>query len=414
VAVDARLPYGRWGGVQEVVCGLASGLGSLDGEDRFVFVLQDGSQSWLEPHLRGPASAITVGRRSGRTLSRHWFDRISTSLPFLESTADTLAAALPERLAKIPNSDGTGKRLGVDLIHFAMPQAYRTTLPSIYQPHDLLHVHYPQLLGRARSRYRARAYSAFAHRAAFVVAMTEWGRRDLLTHIGVAPERVAVIPWAPAIQLSVASAVPGLAAEGSVPASPFLLYPAQAWPHKNHARLLEAVALLRARGIHVVVVCTGRLNEHSKRVREHAARLGVSDLVQFPGYVSAPHLRALYDAATALIFPSRFEGWGLPVVEAFALGLPVACSNVTALPEVAGEAALLFDPDDVVGMAEAMQRLLEDEALRADLRHRGHRRASGLSWNHTARTFRALYRLATDQDPSTEDQALVAPPTLVA
>jgi glycosyltransferase involved in cell wall biosynthesis len=109
-----------------------------------------------------------------------------------------------------------------------------------------------------------------------------------------------------------------------------------------------------------------------------------------------------------------FEGWGLPVVEAFSLGIPVACSNAAALPEVASGAALLFDPENKDAIAGAVLRLWEDEALREDLRRRGRARAAQLSWDKTARTFRSIYRLVAGRALSEEDRVLLGPPTFLS
>jgi glycosyltransferase involved in cell wall biosynthesis len=132
----------------------------------------------------------------------------------------------------------------------------------------------------------------------------------------------------------------------------------------------------------------------------------------FPGFVSSLELRGLYELGTALVFPSRFEGWGLPVCEAFDAGLPVASSSATGLPDVVGDAGLLFDPDDVPEMARQLQRLWTDGDLRADLRERGKKRAARFSFDHTAKLFRAHYRQIGGRGLSEEDRILLANPPL--
>ena len=136
----------------------------------------------------------------------------------------------------------------------------------------------------------------------------------------------------------------------------FLLYPAKPWPHKNHDRLLEALAMIRDRtGSVIPLVCSGARAADFSRVSDRARELGLP--VIFPGFVGPKELRGLYELATGLAFPSRFEGWGLPVCEAFSAGLPVVSSSATGLPELVGDAALIFDPESTEQIAEAVQRV---------------------------------------------------------
>ena len=313
----------------------------------------------------------------------------------------------------VPRSDGFLESLGVDLIHFTTQQAFLTSVTSIYQIHDLLHVHHPGLLTPLQVKYRERAYRAFCEQATVVSVMTEWGRGDVCRWAGLPPERVARVPWAaapgPTVAVDEGRPVP-------IPDLPerFLLYPAQTWPHKNHLRLVEAVALLRNRGLDVTVVCTGRLNEHYPAIQRRVTQLQLTREVRFPGYVTDVDLATLYQRATALIFPSLFEGWGLPLVEAFGRGLPVASSNASVLPEVAGDAALMFDPEGPEAIADAIARIWTDDELRRRLAERGRLRVASLSWERTARTFRAIYRMVAGRPLSDEDRALLEPPTMRA
>ncbi len=153
----------------------------------------------------------------------------------------------------------------------------------------------------------------------------------------------------------------------AVPSFPFALYPAQVWEHKNHLRLLDAVALLRDRGVVVPVVCPGQPNPRLRQVRRHAAKVGVDGLVTFPGYLSDAQLAGLYERARCLVFPSLFEGFGFPVLEAFVAALPVACASATSLEELAGPAAVQFDGTVVEAIAEALREVWADDGRRAEL-----------------------------------------------
>jgi glycosyltransferase involved in cell wall biosynthesis len=308
----------------------------------------------------------------------------------------------------IPASNGLLERFKPDLVHFATQQGLRTSIPSIYQPHDLLHRHYPELLSPLQVAYRDRAYRTFCSQASMVAVMTEWGRRDLSAAFGIPVSRIAVVPWAPVVGI-------GARPDDNVLDLPerFLLYPAQTWPHKNHLRLLAAIRLAADRGTTVSLVCTGRLNEHFVEIQRRALELGVERQVRFLGFVDQAAMPELYRRATALIYPSLFEGWGLPVVEAFAFGLPVVSANSTVLPEVSGGAALEFDPADVSAMCQAIQRVWTDPGVRASLRAAGIERARSLSWTRTASIFQALYRRILGKTLSSEEVRLLMPPTLV-
>jgi glycosyltransferase involved in cell wall biosynthesis len=175
--------------------------------------------------------------------------------------------------------------------------------------------------------------------------------------------------------------------------------------------LLEALALIRAReDVAIPVVCPGTKNRHFGRIERRMRELGLGDTTHFPGFVSPLELRGLYQLATALVFPSRFEGWGLPICEAFSAGLPVAASSATSVPDLVGDAGLLFDPDDPEEMAASVLRLWRDPVLRQTLASRGAARAEVLTFDHTARLFRAHYRRLCGAALSTEDRILLATP----
>jgi glycosyltransferase involved in cell wall biosynthesis len=243
--------------------------------------------------------------------------------------------------------------------------------------------------------------------------MTSWGRRDFIESYGLPEEKVWVVPGASVLleyPAPSAEDLDGIRARLALPDG-FLLYPAQPWPHKNHELLLEALALIRERtGTAIPLVCSGAEPGAFHQVRDRAIDLDLGPTTIFPGFVSPKDLRGLYELATALVFPSRFEGWGLPVCEAFSAGLPVASSTSTGLPELVGDAGLLFDPDSTEQIADATQRLWTDEGLRRDLSERGRKRSELFSWDHTARLFRAHYRRIDGQSLAEEDRILLAAP----
>jgi glycosyltransferase involved in cell wall biosynthesis len=164
-------------------------------------------------------------------------------------------------------------------------------------------------------------------------------------------------------------------------------------PHKNLTRLIGAVALIPAER-RPLLVLPGYPTSHEEELRELARTLGVADDVRFEGWVSADELDGLYAAADCFVFPSLYEGFGLPVLEAMARGVPVATSGRASLAEVAGDAALTFDPEDEASIAEAIEALLGDDALSDRLRTAGRERAAGFTWERAAELTAASYRRA--------------------
>ena len=402
VCIDARLGSGRFGGVEQVVIGVASGLSRLgDGDEEYLFLTHPEHEDWLLPYLEGSCRPLhpRIGhaRRRARAIGRGLAERVP---------------AVGTRFS-VRRSDGTIEAAGADVVHFPFQDAFTTEVPSIYQPHDLQHVHLPEHFSPWIRKRREAIYRTHCERAEAVVAMTSWGRRDFIESYGLPEEKVWVVPGAsvlPEYPAPSPADLEEIRARLSLPDS-FLFYPAQPWPHKNHELLLEALAAIRERtGTPIPLVCTGAPAGQFHQVRDRAVDLGFEETVLFPGFVSPKELRALYELATALVFPSRFEGWGLPVCEAFSAGLPVASSSATGLPDLIGDAGLIFDPESTEGIADAVQRIWTDEGLRRTLAERGRERDGLFSWDRTARLFRAHYRRIGGQSLAEEDRILVAAP----
>jgi glycosyltransferase involved in cell wall biosynthesis len=404
VCIDARLRGGRFGGVEQVLIGIAAGLSKLeDGEEEFLFLINRGEEDWLRPHVSGPCRLLPTRRgrlqRRARAISRGLAER---------------APRIGTRFA-VRSSDGTVERAAVDLVHFPIQDAFVTDVPSIYQPHDLLHVHHPEFFSAWEWERRERIYRTHCERAQMVLAMTSWGKRDLIAHYGLPDEKVRVVPWGSVLWEYPRPSPADLKRLRDTLSLPdrFLLYPAQTWPHKNHETLLEALAVIRQReGLAVPVVCPGKRNRHFERIEPRMRELGLAETTLFPGFVTPRELRGLYELATALVFPSRFEGWGLPVCEAFSARLPVASSSATSLPDLVGDAGLLFDPDDPEEIAQSVLRLWRDPTLRRMLVERGRARDEQFSFDHTARLLRAHYRRIGGRKLSEEDRILLARPPL--
>lgn len=419
VCIDARLAGGgEPGGVEQFVLGLADGLSRLtDGDEEYLFLTYAGQDGWLKPHLNGACRIV-----HGTGATRHpGLARVLGVFPSVRAGARTLLAPLlqSKRLIlnlPLPRSDGMIERAGADLIHFPTQSAFLTGLPSIYHPWDLQHLHLPQYFSDEVIRRREIEYRAFCAQAHMVSVATVWQKRDLIEQYELPEEKVQVVAAASAL-----SACPDPSDRDlcealrkfSLPPH-FIFYPAQTWEHKNHIRLLEALALLRDQeGLNVSLVSSGRLNDFYPEIERRVRELNVQEQVRFLGFVSPLDVKCLYRLCRAMVFPTLFEGFGMPVVEAFMAGAPVACSNVTSLPALAGDAALIFDPRGTEEIAAAVRRLWTDDDLCLALAARGRERASAFSWAHTARLFRAHYRRLARRPLSAEDRKMLAASPLV-
>jgi glycosyltransferase involved in cell wall biosynthesis len=260
---------------------------------------------------------------------------------------------------------------GLDAVHYPLTIALpRVALPTAVTVHDLQHLDHPGLFSRAERLWRARTHERSARDADAVIVPSEFVRGRAIELLGLAPERVHAIPWG----VDHARFRPGPEEREE-----FLLYPARPWPHKNHERLFAAVALLRRERPGLRLVLTG--GGHEGRP--------VPEGVDVRGHVAPDELAALYRRAACLVFPSLYEGFGQPPLEALACATPVAASNLPALAEVVGEAAALFDPHDPEEIAAVVAGVLEaPERLSAA----GPARAARFSWAETARRHDEVYR----------------------
>ncbi len=313
-------------------------------------------------------------RRLGSNLEKVWFEQVS-----YPRAAQALAAAV----SHVP--------------YFASPAA--PTTPTVVTIHDLIPLLLPAYRGSAAVRAYMQLVARSARRATLVLTDAEATRPDIVRHLGIPPERVRAVPLAasPAYRpLEDREALAALRARYGLGES-FLLYLGAYDERRNLATLFRALAAAREREpalppLALAGVLPARDTAFAPDPRRLAAEAGASAGVQFLGCVPEGDKPALYSAALAFLFPSRYEGFGLPVLEALACGTPVVAANATTLPEVAGPGALLVDPGDVAGWAAAITRVATDPSLRSELRAAGLAHAARFSWQRTARETVAAYR----------------------
>jgi glycosyltransferase involved in cell wall biosynthesis len=271
-------------------------------------------------------------------------------------------------------------------------------LPSVVSIPDLQPEFYPDFFKKDLIEWSRRRYPASCRDSTKVITLSEFSKGTILQRYGVPAEKVHAIPLAVGEEFLLTrcdSAVEAIKAKYHLP-SEYAFYPANTWPHKNHATLVKAMHLLRAKhGRQLACVFTGVERGAHEAFLKAVDELGLRKQIHVLGYVEEPDMPLLYQGASCLVFPSLFEGFGLPLLEAMASDCPVVCSGVASIPEVVGEAALLFDPHNPEDIADAMHRILTDEELRHSLVRAGRDRCSRFSWERTAReTLKVLEEAA--------------------
>lgn len=409
------MPDSGVGGIETVLAELTA-LGQLDGPEEYVFIGPWEQPDWLQPLLtscqrivRGP-QPVEFRPDSSEPLKR----RLGPLRPIARGVKSLFfKPAVKEMSPGVPVSDGFYESLQCDVIHFPFQSIVCCDLPTIYNPHDLQHLYFPEFFEQSIINWRERAYRVACHAAQTVVVASQFVKQDIVRHYGVSPDKIQVINWAPP-PAALATSSPGASfstvrEKYELPECPFALYPAMTWEHKNHLRLLEALASLRdRRALRINMVCTGHRTDFWPQIERRLTELGLQEQVKFVGLVSYDELRVIYRAAQFVIIPTLFEAASAPLFESWQQGVPVACSAVTSLPEQAADAALLFNPLSIEAIADAAARMATDDELRADLRWRGDRRLHDFSIEHTAKTYRAVYRRAAGFLLNEEDRWLLS------
>jgi glycosyltransferase involved in cell wall biosynthesis len=282
-------------------------------------------------------------------------------------------------------------RAGVDLLHSPGNTAPLAGPRSVVTVMDVIYARYPETTTSVLAKGMRALLPAVCRRANRIVVPSHATANDLETLLGISAAKIDVVVLGPGL-----SAAPAPAPEPEVRDrlglgdGPLVLSVSARRPHKNLPRLIQAIAQVPD----VTLVLPGYPTPFDDDLRADAEAAGVAHRVAFCGWISDAELETLYVASRCLAFPSLAEGFGLPVLEAMARGLPVACSDATSLPEVAGDAALRFDPESVDAIAAAVRRLVTDDDLRADLSARGRAQAARFSWEATAAGTVASYRRA--------------------
>jgi alpha-1,3-rhamnosyl/mannosyltransferase len=279
----------------------------------------------------------------------------------------------------------------IDLIHHAggtMPLVHSAR--PVLTIHDLQYLFYPEYFTRTKLTWLRQMVPRSAEAARVVLVPSEFSRRTVIERLNIDPSVVIVVPHGISPR-EPRGPVPDLRERYDLN-GPIFLYPAASYPHKNHLLLLKAFKKFLDVHPGALLVLTGAraymesvtAKQMEARIEEEITTLGITSSVRRLGFVPSDDLDALYQEAVATLFPSKFEGFGAPVLEAMSRGCPVVAANVTALPEVVGDNGLLVSPDNADEWCETMCRLVEDDELRAQLAKRGPDRAREFTWARSA------------------------------
>lgn len=299
--------------------------------------------------------------------------------------------ALPLALAR--HGDGLVHGL-VNVLPLATPA------PGVVTVHDLSFVRTPESLPRAKRAYLNALCRRSVDKARHVIAVSRQTADDLIAYYQTPANKISVIHNGVGEAFTPSSASrptlpPAATAPAALPTDPYLLYIGTLEPRKNLPLLIQAYALWRTQtssaNHNVRLVLGGGKGWAYESIFEIVRGLGLEPMVDFPGFIPSPQLPDWYRCALAFVYPSKFEGFGLPVLESMACGTPVITSRAPSLLEVAADAALTFPSDDAAALADAIQLVVEQPALRAELSRRGIARASQFSWQRTARATAQVY-----------------------
>ncbi|GMV02716.1 MAG: glycosyltransferase family 4 protein [Burkholderiaceae bacterium] len=284
----------------------------------------------------------------------------------------------------------------IDLAHFQYVSPPLSPCPTIVTVHDISYELFPEYFNPLARKRMQWLIPRSARRAAHVLTVSEFSRRSIIERYGIPEDRITATPLgtSPAFRRLDPDEAQRVTARFGL-TRPFILAVGNLQPRKNLERLLQAFARLREEcGPGLELVLAGQVSWRGHRVEQEAQRLGLLGNVRLTGYVSQDELVALYNRALVFAYPSTFEGFGLPVLEAMACETPVLTSNVSSLPEVAGEAALQVDPFDVAAIADGLKRLVEDTSLRVRLIALGQQQVRRFDWRRTAEATADVYERA--------------------
>jgi glycosyltransferase involved in cell wall biosynthesis len=363
------------GGVETYVTNLLVELQNINSENQYIVLCNEDAVSSLNVH----AANFSLKVYSYQEYSTRWIIR---GLLKRICGFDTLCREL--------------NNLPVDVMHHPLTVLNPPGLPypSVLTFHDMQQEFYPEFFSRSELDTRRKSYLSSVHEADAIITVSEHAGACLIDKYGIDAGKIHVVHSGCGEEFCVRdiSTLSEILTKYSID-RPFILYPAALWPHKNHLRLLEAVKILVDRGdFDGSLLLTGAPIYSESKLMKAISSFGLLSRVRWLGYIPKEDLSYLYNLARFMVFPSLFEGFGLPVVEAMASGCPVVCSSNSSLPEVGGFAVLYFDPLNLEDIAEKISLLWNNDFVLNELKMQGLIQASKFSWDETAKRTLEVYR----------------------
>lgn len=367
IGIDYTPAYEQGGGIGRLVRDLVQALAQRDTETDYRLFIAGSSDAIPSP---GENFSLRMTRLSPTWLARIWH-----------------RAQIP-----LPVEFFTGP---VDLYHatdFVLPPVRQSTR-TIVTVHDLSFVRVPETATPTLKQYLDIVVPRSVHRADHVLADSAATKADLIDLYQLRPEKITVLLSGVDPRFKpVTGDTSGVLERYNIPRKPYIFSIGTVQPRKNYGRIVEALANLRAAKRDIDLVIAGGKGWLDAPLYQTIAHTGMSDYVHMIGFADDADIPALYSAATCVAFPSLYEGFGFPVLEAMACGTPVVTSNISSLPEVAGDAALMIDPYDIDALTDALQKLITDDALRTRLITLGFAQSAQFSWEEAARSLRQIYQ----------------------
>lgn len=381
------MELGRAGGMEQATYELVAAISQLDRRNAYrIFAPRSACTEWNFP--------------AGFQIKMYYSDPVSRQFEVVRSF---LTNKLAEGLGKYPvmtphmRSLAAYHKLDFDIVHSVAGYTHPDMVgfPGVLTINDLQHLHYPQFFSEAEYEERERLYRESAERAAHVICISEFTRQHVHRQYGIPLEKMSAVwnipsrnVWHPLKESTKVAMLERMGLKGQ-----FFFYPAHCWPHKNHERLVEAFHRITSElPGDLKLVMTGNPFPEDHPAVALIRDYDLSSRVMHLGYRSPLEMRALFQGCLALVFPSLFEGFGMPVAEAMIAGKPVLCSNVTSLPELAGNAALTFDPNKVEEIAQSMLDVATDATLRQTLANAAIDRRSLFSARRSAIMTMSIYQ----------------------
>ncbi len=290
-------------------------------------------------------------------------------------------------------------RIHADVIHhpFSILNPRHLSIPSVLTFHDMQHEFFPHYFSAFEIKTRKEFYRSSATEATRIIAISHHAKTTLIERYGISDSKIDVIHNGYGAAFKILDDLEGMQKIRTTYNlhKPFIYYPAGTWPHKNHLSLLAALRIMMDRfGFDGELVLTGVTQQSQGNIFAEIERLGLQKTVRILGYLPENDLPWLYNLARAMVFPSLFEGFGIPLLESMACGCPVVCSKATSIPEVVGEAAVMFDPYSAEDIAEKTWKLWINDSLQQQLINYGLERVKLFGWEDAARKTIKVYEKA--------------------